>query len=105
MKKLILASIIALGAWGITLIPTPASAGNCDGVRCMACPPGTVFSPTPAIIAAAASRFRRDPKNLSNAPPRVRGFHSLALFSTAGLPRSREQAAVFFNFEFCQGTG
>ena len=47
MKKLIVASLIALGAWGITLIPTPASAGNCDGVRCMACPAGTVFSPTP----------------------------------------------------------
>ncbi len=38
MKKLILASLIALGAWGIALIPTPASAANCDGVRCMACP-------------------------------------------------------------------
>lgn len=47
MKKLILASLIGLGAWGIVLIPTPASAVNCDTVRCMACPPGTVFSPTP----------------------------------------------------------
>jgi hypothetical protein len=47
MKKLMLAGLVALGAWGITLIPTPASAGNCDGVRCMECPAGTVFSPTP----------------------------------------------------------
>ncbi len=46
MKKLILAGLVILGTWGITLIPTPASAGNCDGVRCMACPAGTVFSPT-----------------------------------------------------------
>jgi hypothetical protein len=47
MKKLVLASLIALGAWGVALIPTPASAANCDAVRCMACPPGTVFAPTP----------------------------------------------------------
>jgi hypothetical protein len=47
MKKLILAGVIALGAWGITLIPAPAQAANCDNVRCMACPAGTVWSPTP----------------------------------------------------------
>jgi hypothetical protein len=48
MKKLVLASVIALGAWGITLIPTPAQAGNCDNVRCQACPAGTVWSPIPS---------------------------------------------------------
>jgi len=48
MKKIILAGVIALGAWGITLIPTPAQAGNCDNVRCMACPAGTVWSPIPS---------------------------------------------------------
>jgi len=47
MKKIILAGVIALGAWGITLIPAPAQAGNCDNVRCMACPAGTVWSPVP----------------------------------------------------------
>ena len=48
MKRLILASVVALAAWGISLIPAPASAADpCAGVRCMECPPGTVWSPKP----------------------------------------------------------
>lgn len=46
MKRLILAGIVALGTWGITLIPTPASAFNCSNVRCAECPPGTTWAPT-----------------------------------------------------------
>lgn len=48
VKRLILASVVALAAWGISLIPAPAAANDpCAGVRCMACPEGTVWSPKP----------------------------------------------------------
>jgi hypothetical protein len=48
MKKLILAGLIALGTWGVlTVAPAPANAIDCSLVRCMACPEGYVFSPTP----------------------------------------------------------
>ncbi|MFL6195900.1 MAG: hypothetical protein ACJ75H_17100 [Thermoanaerobaculia bacterium] len=48
MKRLILAGLVALGAWGITLIPSPASANDpCAGVRCMECPAGFHLDPKP----------------------------------------------------------
>jgi hypothetical protein len=48
VKKLILAGLVALGTWGISLIPAPAVADDpCAGVRCMACPEGFVLAPKP----------------------------------------------------------
>jgi hypothetical protein len=48
MKRLILAGIVTVGALVAVQATTPAAsaAGNCDGVRCMACPEGYVLSPT-----------------------------------------------------------
>ncbi len=47
MKRLILAGLVSLAALFAVQITVPnAYAGNCDGVRCMACPDGYVLSPT-----------------------------------------------------------
>jgi hypothetical protein len=48
MKKLILAGLVALGTWGVLSVPVPAAAAppQCDLVRCMECPAGTVLAPT-----------------------------------------------------------
>lgn len=50
MKKLILAGLVVAGAFG-SAATTTATAQNipqaCWGVRCMACPDGTVWSPKP----------------------------------------------------------
>lgn len=51
MKKLILASLVVLGAFGVVGVTPKADAQNvpqaCWGVRCAACPEGTVWSPKP----------------------------------------------------------
>ena len=49
LKKLVLALALLLGAFAaLELAPSTASAaGPCDNVRCMACPPGTHWAPTP----------------------------------------------------------
>lgn len=49
MKRLILAGLVALGAWGIlATTPTPAAANDpCAGVRCMECPVGYHWAPKP----------------------------------------------------------
>jgi hypothetical protein len=48
MKKLILAGLVTLGTWGVLSVPVPAAAAppQCDLVRCMECPAGTVLAPT-----------------------------------------------------------
>lgn len=50
MKRLILAGLVALGTFGAVQATVPAANANhidCSTVRCMACPEGQVFSPTP----------------------------------------------------------
>jgi hypothetical protein len=49
MKKLILAGLVIAGALGAVAVTAPKAEANvdCSTVRCMACPAGTVFSPTP----------------------------------------------------------
>lgn len=48
MKRILLAGLVLAGAWAVSMIPTPAVADDpCAGVRCMACPDGTVWSPKP----------------------------------------------------------
>lgn len=50
VKKLVLALALLFGAFAaLQLAPASASAkpDPCAGVRCMACPPGTHFAPTP----------------------------------------------------------
>lgn len=50
VKKLALALLLLLGtAAALALAPVQAAAypHPCTGVRCMTCPEGTVFSPTP----------------------------------------------------------
>lgn len=48
MKRIILAGLVALGTWGVTNVPTATATEvpqACWGVRCMACPDGTVWAP------------------------------------------------------------
>ncbi|HKV07735.1 MAG TPA: hypothetical protein VJ725_06340 [Thermoanaerobaculia bacterium] len=49
MKRLILAGLVALGAWGILAVaPAPATADDpCANVRCMECPTGYHWAPKP----------------------------------------------------------
>ena len=49
MKKLLLAGFVALGTWGLTLVPSQVTADpvNCALVLCPVCPEGQVLSPTP----------------------------------------------------------
>lgn len=48
MRKLLFASLMLLGTFtALEMATPPAHAIDCSTVRCMACPPGYVFSPTP----------------------------------------------------------
>lgn len=48
MRKLLFASLMLLGTFAAVEMSTPpAHAIDCSTVRCMACPDGFVFSPTP----------------------------------------------------------
>lgn len=49
MKRLILAGLVAMGALVSVQATIPAADANidCSTVRCMACPEGQIFSPTP----------------------------------------------------------
>jgi hypothetical protein len=50
MKRLLLAGLVAVGALASVQATVPAANANhidCSTVRCMACPEGQVFSPTP----------------------------------------------------------
>lgn len=43
MRRLILAGLVSLGAWGLTLLPSSVSADppiDCALVRCLPCPEG-----------------------------------------------------------------
>jgi hypothetical protein len=49
MKKLILAGLVLAGSFGVAQLSVPQAAAaniDCSLVRCEACPPGTVLSPT-----------------------------------------------------------
>jgi hypothetical protein len=48
MKRLILAAAVLAGTFGVANFTAPEANANidCSLVRCMACPPGTVFAPT-----------------------------------------------------------
>jgi hypothetical protein len=47
MKRLILAGLVLAGAFGVAQVPTvSAQQVDCSLVRCEACPPGFVLSPT-----------------------------------------------------------
>jgi hypothetical protein len=49
MKRLILAGLVLAGSLAAVGFSAPQANANidCSTVRCMACPAGTVFSPTP----------------------------------------------------------
>ena len=50
MKRLILAGLVALGTFCTVQATAQAASAprvDCSTVRCMACPEGQVFSPTP----------------------------------------------------------
>ena len=48
MKRLILAGVVALAAFGAVEMSTPkAEAADCSVVLCLTCPEGYVASPTP----------------------------------------------------------
>lgn len=49
MKRLILAGVVAMGAIFAVqaAVPTADAFVDCSTVRCMACPEGYTFSPTP----------------------------------------------------------
>ena len=48
MKRLILAGLVSFGALFAVQVSAPVAtaAGNCDAVRCMACPEGYHWAPT-----------------------------------------------------------
>jgi len=49
MKRMILAGLVLAGTFGVTQLAVPEASAqqvDCSLVRCAACPPGTVLSPT-----------------------------------------------------------